>query len=128
MPQTFKEFLSENINIPIANILISRNSLFAAMQDIERGQRTYSRDEPINLWQIKNQEYQLVDGYHRIFEILLMTNQHSVLATIVGQGYSDYYATTGMKDRFKYEPNQEFHGLENLADEEILEELKEKLS
>ena len=121
--------LTENqvIEIPFANLIISRNSLFRAMQDVEKGRTSKTVNSPIEVWGLEgNQNYQLTDGYHRVF-VYLIFGSKSVQAEIIGRGYSDYWTIATLHDRFQYNPTLKFQGLENLADEEILEDLKNKL-
>lgn len=121
----FKLWLENQIiEIPLSDLIISRDSLFKAMNDISRGRVSKTQDL-IHVWENEN-KYQLVDGYHRVFEYIL-SNQKSVQAEVIGRGYSDYWATVHPEQQFQYNPNTPYHGLEDLADEEILEELKQKL-
>lgn len=119
----FKLWLeNEIIPVPLQDFLVSRRSLFAAFQDIKRGKISKTK-KAVDIWLTKDNEYQLVDGYHRYFEAVLL-DKRDLLAEIIGRGYTDYWAEVKPSDRFKYSPSLEFRGLEDLADVEVLEEIK----
>ena len=61
----------------------------------------------------------LVDGYHRMIEILF-TNKTNYDIKIWGVGYTDYWAD--ITDPFEIDFNLKWNGLEDLADEECLQD------
>jgi hypothetical protein len=116
---------SKVIIVPFTDLIASHRGLMRAMNDIDRG-RISKTQGPIHVWQTEKGP-QLVDGYHRVFAYLLF-GKKEVQAEIIGSGYTDYWASVRPDDLFEYLPNAPYQGLENLADEEILEEMKQKLT
>lgn len=123
---SFKLWLENHvIDFPLKYLIISRKSLFETLSDMEHGKYSKSKN-PIHIWQREDGKYQLVDGYHRVFATLLL-GKATIKAEIIGQGYSDYHATVNLNDKFEYKNENKYKGLEDLADEEILEEIIQML-
>lgn len=123
----FKLFLESELEkkaIPFSDLIMSRNSLFAAMNNISRGCPSKSTG-PVDVLFIDKDRYQLIDGYHRAFADLLFGKDF--IESNIYRGYSDYWAIARGNDIFKYNARQEFKGLENLADKNILKKYKLKL-
>lgn len=122
----FKLWLeTQNVEMPFSDLIISRNSLFGAFRDVSIG-RISKTFGPLQVWQTEDGKYQLTDGYHRAFVSLLL-GQKITPVKVIGSGYSDYHAVARFGDRFEYSPNLPYQGLENLADDEILEDIKKRL-
>jgi len=111
---------------PLQQLVIGRHALFGAMHNWAAGRKSRTKG-PVHVWLTENGEYLLVDGHHRVFELLL-SGQVTVDAEVVGQGYSDYYATPQPDQRFVHQLSWKYLGLEDLVDIEILDDLATQLN
>lgn len=105
--------------MPIANLLVSSNSLRNAWDNVSRG-HTSRTGGPLEVWRLEDGRHLLVDGHHRLAEAML-SGAHGghVPVNVVGSGYTDYWATPRVGDEFKYTPTR-FGGLERFGDDSVL--------
>jgi hypothetical protein len=119
-----KEDVETPYEIPVDNLLVSRRSMFGTMQDFEDGKSSRTTG-PLEVWKMEDGSLQLINGYHRLFQSLLMGCK-KVTIQIVGEGYTDYWTKTSSTDKFHFDTNLKFGGLEDLADDDILIDLYDK--
>lgn len=106
----------ENFNI--SNLLVSSRALRNTYNDICHKQ--FSRTEgPLDIWIDNDENYILVDGYHRFIEMLFKSIETTTIR-IVGHGYTDYWATP--RDPFVVDFSLKFNGLEEFCDDEVLQD------
>ena len=101
----------------ISKLIMSRNSLYKSYIDVSCNKKTQSMGQPLQVWINDNDEFILVDGYHRIID-LLFTNQRYYDIQIESIGYSDWVYPN---DKFNIDFSLEWNGLEDFSDEETLE-------
>lgn len=110
-------------------IFINRDSFYDTMTDIEEGRLSRSTGA-LKVYHITSGnnkgKYLLSDGFHRFF-ILLLNHTEEVTVDVIGYGDGGNTDLAIPYKPFKIDPNLKYMGLEDLADEEILEDLKEKL-
>ena len=117
-------------SIDARDILVERDSIFKTLGDIGAG-RTSKTKGPLDVFHLTEGEnkgkYLLQDGFHRLF-MLLLNHEENIKVNVVGSGgpWNTDYATP-MKP-FDIDPSLTYMGLEDLADEEILEELKDPVA
>jgi len=111
--------------INTSDILIDRHSIYKTMGDIEHNRTSRSKG-PLSVFHLISGEnkgrYLLEDGFHRLF-ILLLKHQTRVKVNIIGAGSSSGTDLATPIKPFKIDPNLKYMGLEDLADEDILDEL-----
>ena len=107
--------------VPITVLTASRRAMMQTMNDIDHGSLSQTPG-PIEIWKTEKGNLQVVDGYHRLFELLLMGIK-KVKIKIRGEGYTDYWADAADDDQFGFDLTKKYGGLEDLADEEILQDL-----
>lgn len=121
----FKLWFEENslTRVPLERLLMHRSSMFRTMQDAQanRGTRTTG---PVMVAPV-NDNFLLFDGYHRVFENMLQ-GADSVLARVHPVALSTY-SVPEERDRLKYDSRLRYKGLENLADESILKDIRKIL-
>lgn len=116
--------------VDISDFLISRKALMTTMRNINGGKPSFSRG-PLEVFEITEGKYKgkymLTDGFHRLFALLLKGNKK--VDIIVYEGNSGSTSDTPYEvptDIFKF-TNSKYGGLENLADEEVLKDLLNKV-
>jgi len=117
----FKIWLeNKTIKIPLHDLIISKKALIKGFNNIKDGResRTYG---PIEVWQI-NDKYQIVDGYHRVIDAII-NGKETIESQIIGQGYPTYYYIAKPNDQFHYEKSINYNDLQNLADQDLLDQL-----
>lgn len=110
------------IEMQMQDLLVSRKGLVQAFNDYKDGKESRTHG-PVHVWQTDNNKYQLIDGYHR-FVFALISGQKTIKAEIIGKGYSDYWVITKPEDAFEYNPSITYRDLQNLADKELYNQLK----
>lgn len=122
------EKLAKIRKIDTKDIFIGRSAIYDTMTDIEEGRPSKSRG-PLKVYHLSEGEhkgrYLLSDGYHRLF-ILLLNHKTKVDVDIIGYGDGVNKDIPIPYKTFSIDPSLKFMGLEDLADEDILEDLKEK--
>ncbi len=125
-----KHKISKVKKIDTKDILIGRSAIYDTMTDIEEGRPSRSTG-PLKVYHIIEGEhkgrYLLADGYHRLF-VLLLNHKTKIDVDIIGYGDGRNTDIAIPYKNFSIDPSLKFMGLEDLADEEILEDLKEKLN
>lgn len=101
--------------------------MFAALDDVERRGATSKTSGPVHVWVLEDGRPLLVDGHHRLVEKLLRNDLSPIESEVVGEGYSDYYATPTGSNVFRFTSSR-FGGLESLADDAILERAAQRLA
>ena len=123
--RTFKEYLTEGYykTIKIENIVADRDVMYRTMNDIDRGEVSRTDKKVLTFLKIEGEKgkYQLTDGNHRLFQWLLQ-GVKQVRGYI--ELYSDYWAIADKKGRIQFDSKMKYGGLEDLADVEILDDLK----
>jgi len=114
------------LTIPIGDILVSREAMWGAFNNVDSGRVSKTESDILEVWKIEDERLLLVDGLHRFVELLLK-GVKQVKVDIVGEGYSDYWATPYPGKEFEVNSSLKYGGLEDLADEEILDDLYNKL-
>lgn len=112
---------NQTIEIPLANIIASRKALVQAFNNFKYGRESRASG-PVQVWQIDDNDYQLIDGYHR-FVAAMLTKHKTIKSEIIGQGHSAYWTITKPNDQFRYTPSITYKNLENLADRELIDDL-----
>jgi len=124
-----KEFLSalnkedeeHNKTVAFKDFLFSRRSMFGAFDDIFIHKMPSKTRGHLKAWYLPEKgKYLLTDGWHRIIPLLLFGKRKATFE-IIGEGYTDYWAEPLKNDLFKA-TDTKFGGLEDLADEELLED------
>jgi hypothetical protein len=112
---------NQTIEIPLVNIVVSRKALVQAFRNWKDGResRTFGS---VGVWQIDDNNYQLIDGYHR-FVAAILNNNKTIKSEIIGQGHSEYMTITKPNDRFRYTPSMTYKDLEHLDIEELIDDL-----
>lgn len=104
-------------NFDISKLTLSRNSLFGAYSDCIDYNRKSQTKGPLGIWITDNGEYVLIDGYHRMIDMLFMGQQYADLE-VWNIGYSDWKYPD---EKFEINFSLKWNGLEDLCDNEILE-------
>jgi len=79
------------IEIPLSKVLTSMRSYEAAWYDNEMGRGSKSKG-PLSVWVLEDGRFLLTDGQHR-FAKAVKRGDKTIKAEIIGEGYSDYWAT-----------------------------------
>lgn len=104
-------------NFDISKLVVSRDSVFESYKDcIDRNKKSQTVG-PLGVWITNDNEYVLVDGYHRLIDMLFTGKQYTDIE-IWHIGYSDYRYPN---DKFEINFSLKWNGLEDICDEEILE-------
>lgn len=111
------------MKINLSEFSLSKKSLLSAFNNFINGNKSQSKDKPLEVWKNENGLFFLTDGYHRVFEYLLH-NKLEQDVIVVGEGYSDYWSEPKGDNLFVVEPNMEFNGLENIISIKLLKSLK----
>jgi hypothetical protein len=90
-------------------------------EQADRGSRTPG---PVSVSPVGD-EFLLVNGHHRVFEVMLQ-GADSIIARIHQSLLADY-TVPEEGDRLKYDSRLRYKGLENLADESILRDIRRTL-
>lgn len=111
--------------LPLEKLIVFRSSLFKAFDDCSRGKCSRSTG-PIEVFRV-NDGYQLLDGHHRLVEYLLnqkhLENSYTIPVKVrTGPSTLDY-AVAEPDERWDYDGSLKYGNLEDLADEEILDDL-----
>lgn len=113
------------ITIPIDLIACDRSSFFNTMKDMQKGKVSYSGSKPIDVFFVTDgkfkDKYIIKDGYHRFFALLLKGKKEvDVYIDEEGDYLNCYYAINQL---FSIDMGLKYSGLEDLADESILEDI-----
>lgn len=101
----------EVIAIHPKDILVGRDALFEANSNNVYGKGSFSHGKPIELWKLPDGRHLLTDGHHRLAHHLLTGGANVPLpAVVVGEGYTDYWATP--QNPFRYKPTT-YGGMED---------------
>ena len=127
---TLSEEVSKELKkIDTSKFLVSRKAMMFTMRNISSGRPSRSGG-PIEVFEITEGKHKglflLTDGHHRLFEKVLKGNKK--VDIVVYDGNSGSTSDTPYEiptDPFKF-TNSKYGGLENLADEEVLEDLIHK--
>ena len=104
--------------LPIDSLIITKSELEAAISNITRGYPAVT-EGPVEVAYLKRfRRHQLVNGYHRMVDYLL-AGQTSVLAK-VSEGT---WKLPPMSDRFVFQPELPFKGLEDFTEPYMLRRL-----
>jgi hypothetical protein len=113
-------------SIPLQDLIVFRSSLYQAFDDCERGHCSHSKG-PIEVFHVGDNKYQLLDGHHRLVEYLLnqkhLTNSHTIPVKVRTGPITLDYAVADFDERWEYDGNLKYGNLEDLADEEIIDDL-----
>lgn len=112
---------NQTIEIPLTNIIASKKAIVQAFRNWKDGRESRTNG-PVQVWQIDDNNYQLIDGYHRFIAAILSTNK-TIKSEIIGQGHSEYWTITKQNDRFHYTPSMTYKNLERLDIEELVNDL-----
>jgi tRNA nucleotidyltransferase/poly(A) polymerase len=110
----------------ISGLTMHRQGIQTALRDIINGE-TSKTEGPIKIWRMESGALQVIDGYHRVVEALVK-GSNSIKVKVAGKGYSDYWSEAGGSDVFEINPALPFKGLEKIASQTTLEQLKKRLS
>lgn len=116
--KTFLQFLENSvIQIPITSLIMTKSELKEAVGNIARGHPAIT-EGPIEVAMFPKDYYQLVNGYHRMVEIMLRgENTISVKVT------QNATWKISRSDRFKFEPDKPYKGLERFIEIHLLKKL-----
>lgn len=117
--------LQQTITISVDLIACDRSSMFNTLGDMQRGKISYSGSKPLGVFYVTEGKfkgkYVLKDGYHRLFALLLTGKKEvNVFVDEVGDYSSCLYSVNQL---FSIDASLRYSGLEDLADEEILEDV-----
>lgn len=117
---SFKLWLENNIfSIPIASLIMTKSELAEAVSNIARGYPA-ATEGPLEVAVFPNSDrYQLVNGYHRMVEIMLR-GKTSVYVEVTQN--ADWNLPT-KRDRFQFEPDKPYKGLERFVEVYLLKRL-----
>jgi hypothetical protein len=117
----------------LGNLVVFRSSLYRAFDDCERGKCSHTKG-PVEVFPLRSEQgkYQLFDGYHRLIEYLTarkhLKNNHTIPVKIVDKEWvRKTYSIAPEGDRWEYDGSLKYGGLEDLADEEIIDDLANQL-
>lgn len=115
---------NEVVDLPISDLLASRNSLFGAYGNVTAGRGSKTQG-PIHVWRTSGGKNLLVDGHHRLVQHLL-SGKHggTVPAQVVGEGYSDYWAEPQPNDVALLNPKLKYGGVEDFTNKLGLQDAK----
>jgi len=105
-----------SICIKLSDLIISKRILYWALSDCAQGE--FSKTHGSLVVTPAGNKYRLVDGYHRLVEIL-MTWKKEVVCIIDEDTDCDIQED----DMFRFNESERFCGLEVLADSEHLEDV-----
>lgn len=114
-------------DVCISKILVNRESLFKTLNDIMNGKFSKSSDDLECIYNSQG-NLQLIDGHHRLLEGLLTSkNKFDIKITMDERfGYHHpYFARIEKEKAIELDPDMLYGGLEDLADDEILNECLE---
>jgi hypothetical protein len=94
-----KSEMDSVIDLHVNDILASAKSVGKAQLSNLAGRRSKTKG-PLHVWQLEDGRHLLVDGHHRFAEGIRQ-GQTNFKAVVVGNGYTDYYATPQPNDIFK---------------------------
>lgn len=105
-------------NFDISKLIMSRDSLYGAYSDCFNYNKKSTTNAPIGVWITDDGEFVLVDGYHRVAEMLLQGIQQTDVE-VWNVGYSDWKYPD---EKFIVDFSLPWNGLEDFADDEILQD------
>ena len=109
---------SDVVRLPIDSLIMRKSELEAAISNISRGYPAVT-EGPVEVAYLKrSRRYELVNGYHRMVGYLL-AGETSVLAK-VSEGT---WKLPPMSDRFVFQPELPFKGLEDFTEPYMLRRL-----
>ena len=104
----------------ISKLIMSRDSLYQSYNDVIRNNKeSVSTGMPLGVWITDDNEFVLVDGYHRMIDLLFNGIKQADIE-IDTVGYSDYWAYPN--DKFDIDYSLKWNGLEDFCDDETLED------
>ena len=113
----FRIWLENTLKLPIAAIVMTKDELQQAVENITRGYPAMTTG-PVEVAILKSRRYQLVNGYHRMVQFLL-NGQEDVVANIV----KGEWRLPSKNERFVFKPDLPFKGLEDFIEPYLLKRL-----
>lgn len=113
------------IEMPLEFLVMSENSLRKAFYSVLDGRYSMT-DHEIDVWYTEDGEYALTDGYHRVAQALTLGKEY-LDAKVEGVGYSSYWRIAPENERFEFQSNNEFKGLELFAEKDLIRDLRGEL-
>jgi hypothetical protein len=103
----------------IADLIMTKEEIEAAVSNLSRGLASQTEGPvEVNLHPSINQ-YQLTNGYHRVVEAM-MRGETEVPVKDDGQAE---WRPPGRRDRFYYDPSQDYYGMEEFIENYMLRRL-----
>lgn len=107
--------------VSIDRLYASKKTMRVCISDMRNQQYSYSPGA-IAVWKLNNGELHIVDGYHRLFEALLIGKKWLMVYTS-GEGYSPEWQLAQGVDKFQGNSALPYGGLENIAPADALERM-----
>ena len=106
--------------VPISSLIMTKSELFEAVSNITRGYPAQT-EGPVEVAYLEAAEaYQLVNGYHRVVE-LLVSGQDQVQVKVQDEHAS--WDPPPPDDTFVYQPGEQYGGLEDFIEPYLIRRL-----
>ena len=96
--QSLKE-IGDTATVPADQILASKRSVEESAVDSRSGRGSRAKG-PLEVWRLEDGRLLLIDGHHRFAEGI-RSGKRNFEVKLIGEGYSDYYATPSKDNEFK---------------------------
>lgn len=93
----------EMINIPdfpLKDLRVSKRGIAGSVQDIRQGKSSQTDEPVLVFYNIKNQQFLVEDGYHRVAQAYL-NKENTISVNIYSDNWSDYVANVSDENQFK---------------------------
>jgi hypothetical protein len=110
--------LPDTKELPISSIIMEKSELEAAVSNISRGHAAVTEGPVEVAYLPKSRKYQLTNGYHRMVALML-AGETRVLANI----HRGDWALPSRRERFTFQPELPFKGLEDFIEIYLLRRL-----
>lgn len=119
----FKLWLEQTKTLPIAELVMEKDELSAAIDNITRGYPAMTEGpvEVAYMTQMQPERYQLVNGYHRMVEAMLR-GEMQVQVQIQDVDTSGWMIPQP-NNIFSFQPDQDYKGLEDFIEPYMLRRL-----
>jgi hypothetical protein len=112
--------LSNSILISLSDLVAHYESLFDAYDHCVYGNKWSKTSAPLQVVAIEGGKYQLIDGYHRLIEHLLIHGGNKPIRVIVGGLGSEEYSIAKGSKRWEGDESKRYGNLERMTDKKTL--------
>jgi hypothetical protein len=108
------------VNIPIEKLIMTKSELAEAAENIARGYPAVTEGN-VHVADMGDGYYHLVNGYHRMIPMILEGDEIIPAEVDLSYGVKPWEMPT--KDRFVYDPDERYKGLEHFIEFYVLRKI-----